>query len=175
MFRCLTTSNCALRGSSYVKPGERGATLAELLVVLAILSILAAVAVPFAETTVDRRKEVALRETLREVRTAIDRFHDDWRAGVFGEAPDRVSENGFPTELALLVDGLADEDGQTRRYLRRVPANPFATKEASLEDHWLFLGYADPPDAQIWNGEDIYDLRAVTEKTALDGTPIADW
>lgn len=174
MFRCRMTSSLGPRGSSSVKAGERGATLAELLVVLVILSILAVVAIPFAETTVQRQNEQALRSALRDVRTALDRFNDDLRAGVFGDTSDGISENGFPDDLQVLVDGLADDEGATRRYLRRLPTNPFA-KNAELEDQWLFLGYTDPPDASVWNGEDIYDLRAVTERTAIDGTALADW
>lgn len=172
MSKCREMSSCAPRGSSSASAGERGVTLAELLVVLAILSILAAVAVPFAETAVERRKEQALRASLREVRTAIDRFHDDWRAGVFADDIEGISENGFPVELALLVEGLEDIDGGPKRYLRRVPENPFAPSGAA---EWLYLGYADPPDATIWNQEDIYDIRAITGRTALDGSEISDW
>lgn len=161
-------------GSSSVNRAERGATLAELLVVMAILSILAAVAVPFAETATLRGKEQDLRATLRDTREAIDRFHADWRAGLF-EEPENVSENGFPTNLALLVDGLEDTDGAHKRYMRALPQNPFAGENAAFEDQWLFLGYGDPPDARVWNGEDIYDLRPVTDRRALDGSDIADW
>ena len=50
---------------------NRGLTLIELLVTLVILSILAAAAVPYAELTVRRDKEMELRRTLRQVRTAI--------------------------------------------------------------------------------------------------------
>lgn len=161
------------RGSSSARRAESGVTLAELLVVLAILSILAAVAVPFAETAALRGKEQELRATLRDVRTAIDRFHDDWRAGDFEDGTEGISDNGYPVELALLVEGLEDKDGAPKRYLRTLPENPFAPRDAG--EPWLFLGYADPPDARAWNGEDIYDLRAVTDRTGLDGTAIADW
>lgn len=163
------------RASLSVRRGELGTTLVELLVVLAILSILAAIAVPFAETTTLRGKEQDLRATLRDTRDALDRMHADWREGVFEEDNDDISENGFPVDLSLLVEGLTDEDGATKRYLRKLPENPFAKRGAPFEDQWLLLGYADPPDARFWNGEDVYDLRPVTERIALDGSKIADW
>lgn len=174
MFQYLKMWSFVRRGSSYARAAERGATLAELLVVLAIMSILAAIAVPFAETAALRGKEHELRETLRDVRDALDRFNDDWRTGAF-EAAEGVSDNGYPTEIGLLVEGVTDKDGAHRRYLRDFPRNPFGERGTDPEDQWLFLGYADPPDATIWNGEDIYDLRALTERIALDGTPIAEW
>ena len=166
-------SSFVLRASSSARRAERGVTLAELLVVLAILSILAAIAVPFAETAVLRGKEHALRAMLRDVRTAIDRFHDDWRAGDFEDGTGGISDNGYPAELVLLVEGLADKDGAPKRYLRKLPENPFAPRDS--DEPWLYLGYSDPPDTRVWNGEDIYDLRAVTDRTGLDGTAIADW
>lgn len=169
------TSNCGRRVLSSARTGERGATLAELLVVLTILSILAAVAVPFAQTSVQRRDEVALKQTLREVRTAIDRFHEDWRSGRLSEDTEGVSAAGFPTSFDVLIEGLSDEDGNPLRYLRRLPDNPFAGREAAFEDQWLLLGYGDPPDATTWSEEDIYDLRARTERLALDGTNINEW
>ena len=133
------------RGLSSVSPGERGATLAELLVVLAILSILAAIAVPFAETTVLRNKESELRAELRDVRTALDRLHEDWRAGAFGDQTDGISENGFPTELALLVVGLTDAEGKPKRYLRDLPENPFAPRDA--DDLCLLYTSPSPRDS----------------------------
>lgn len=172
----LRISNFARRASSSGKRvGERGATLVELLVVLTILSLLAAAAVPFAETAVMRQKERDLQETLREVRTAIDRFQDDWRTGAMDDETDAASEAGLPVTLDVLVEGVNGAEGETLRYLRRLPENPFAPRGAEFEEAWLLLGYSDPPDATVWNGEDVYDIRARTERTALDGSEIADW
>lgn len=155
--------------------GEAGATLAELLVVLVIISILAVTAVPFAETTAQRRKEVALQETLRSVRQAIDAFHQDWRANRFAKTEPAASANGFPVRMDVLIAGVdvALENGvrQKRRYLRAAPVNPFAAGE---EDAWRLIGYAQLKEGD-WNGQDVYDLRAVTEKEALNGARLSDW
>ncbi|MEM1267666.1 MAG: type II secretion system protein [Pseudomonadota bacterium] len=153
-----------------MRRGEAGTTLTELLVVMAILSILAVTALPFAETSVQRRAELALRETLRTTRTAIDAFHADWRAGRM-EA-DAASANGYPRALGDLVSGVevADADGTIvrRRYLRRLPENPFAP-----EDGWRLIGYTQ--DGPNWDGEDVWDLRPRTDREALDGSAIAEW
>lgn len=150
-----------------------GATLVELLVVLAIVSILAVTAIPFAENAVQRRHEQDLRLTLRQVRTAIDAFHRDWQDGTMDPESDAASANGYPVTLDALVEGVdRAEDGPPLRYLRALPQNPFAGGESA---GWLLMGYADAPDTRAWNGEDIYDLRAVTDRVALDGTDISDW
>ena len=85
------------------KRGSLGSSLMEMVVVLAILSLLAAMATPYALKSVKREKEVQLRETLRTVRTAIDRFHADMEgsgAGQNGGTP--ISENGYPLSLQAL-------------------------------------------------------------------------
>ena len=162
--------------------GEAGATLAELLVVLAIISILAVTAVPFAETTVQRKKELQLQETLRTVRRAIDAFHQDWRADRFRPGETAASDNGYPKSLNALIDGvevtLDSGVRQQRRYLRAAPVNPFARKAAVLGGgaaaQWRLIGYTQTEEG-AWNGEDVYDLRAATRKEALNGQRLSDW
>src|SRR5215813_2131074 len=82
-----------------------GLTLIELLVTLVILSILAAAALPDAEVTVRREKEIELRRALRDVRTAIDAFYDDWKGGKISRTSTAASEDGYPRTLQILVDG----------------------------------------------------------------------
>ena len=53
---------------------SRGFTFIELLVVSTLLIILASAAMPLARVTVQRQREVELRRSLREMRTAIDKF-----------------------------------------------------------------------------------------------------
>lgn len=144
---------------------------------LVIVSTLAVVALPMAETAVQRRQEVALREALRDVRTAIDRFHADWQDGKMAAEAGGISDNGFPETLADLVDGVEAEDDDTAplRYLRRVPRNPFVAGDRPVADHWRLIGYAQEADANDWDGEDVYDLRPATERKALDGSDIKDW
>ena len=132
------------------KGRPHGLTLVELLVTLAILSVLAAAALPYAELTVRRDKELELRRALREVRGAVDAFHDDWAAGRISHGDDLASPDGYPRKLQVLVDG-ADTGragGGKRRYLRRVPSDPFAEKAtAERAAQWVIRGYQDAPDA----------------------------
>lgn len=161
------------------EPGsQRGLTLIELLVTLVILSILAAAALPYAELTVRRDKELALSRSLREVRHAIDAFHDDWVAGRMTRAGDAASADGYPKKLQVLVDGVdtGRAAGGKRRYLRRIPRNPFATSATTPPDQqWALRGYQDEADALSWNGKDVYDIHPVTDDQAIDGTLYRDW
>lgn len=155
----------------------RGFTLVELLVTLTILSILSAVALPFVETTVVRTKELELHSALREVRTAIDNFHEDWLSGKISKTNVNVSEDGYPRSFQILVAGLESSEvkGGKRRYLRRIPSDPFSERDKAPEDNWKIRGYQDDLDASIWSGRDVYDIRSMSDRTALDGTHYRDW
>lgn len=157
--------------------GFRGLTLIELLVALAILSILAAAALPYAETTIRREKELELRRALRDIRGAIDRFNDDWAAGRVPKTAEGVSENGYPRTLDVLVAGVdsGDAKGGKRKYLRRIPRDPLADRADEPERQWLLRGYQDEADSAMWGKKDVYDIRTASEATALDGTKYRDW
>lgn len=91
---------------------RRGFTVIELLVVLAAVALLLAVAAPRYVQHVDRAREVALRENLHQLRTAIDKFHAD--------------HSRYPASLDDLV---------VRRYLRAVPTDPLTERV----DTWRLL------------------------------------
>jgi general secretion pathway protein G len=67
----LPTANCQLPTRS------RGFTLLELIITLTILTILTLGVVPLVKLSVRRQREQRLRETLREMRLAIQEFHRD--------------------------------------------------------------------------------------------------
>lgn len=170
--------SCGHRGlSSSKRAALRGLSLIELLVTLVIVSILAAAALPYAETTIRREKELELRRALRDVRSAIDRFNDDWQAGRIPRSAEGVSEDGYPGTLGVLVEGVdsGDARGGKRRYLRRIPRDPMAGSTLDPEQHWVRRGYQDETDAIVWGKTDVYDIRSGSEATALDGTRYRDW
>src|ERR687886_57974 len=57
--------------------GASGFTLLELVITLFVLTILTLGVLPLVQVSVQRQREQALREALREMRSAIDQFHKD--------------------------------------------------------------------------------------------------
>ena len=82
---------------------QRGFTLIELVIVVAIVGILASGALPLARWSVKRSKEYVLQQNLRIMRNAIDRYHDAAQAGLI-EVPEGTS--GYPESLDVLVEGV---------------------------------------------------------------------
>ena len=100
-----------------------GNSLMEMVVVLAILSLLATMAAPYATKSFKRDKEIQLRETLRTVRTAIDQFHADME-GVPADkkSGSKSSANGYPVSLHVLVEGIEKNTNSGERETQTVSA-----------------------------------------------------
>lgn len=153
----------------------RGFTFVELMVTLAIVAVLASIAFPMVELTVQRQKEKELRSALRQIRGALDAFKE---AGDDGRIVRRAGESGYPASLKLLVDGIEDAKDPTRRkiyFLRRIPRDPmFSDRLAPAEGTWAIRSYESPPD-QPRPGNDVFDVRSKSEKLGLNGVPYREW
>jgi general secretion pathway protein G len=154
--------------------GQRGLTLLEMVLAMAILAVLATVIVPMAEVTATRGKELELRRSLRQIRTAIDTYKVDHdRAAEEEKIITSIDETGYPESLEELVEG-KDWGGlypYKRKYLRRIPKDPFD----EYDEGWGLRAYKDEPDSTFYGGEDIYDVYSQSTRTALDGTLYSTW
>ncbi len=146
----------------------------EVIIAMAILAILAAAVLPMAEVAATRSKELQLRRALRDIRTAIDEYKEDFdRAVVEKKIIPSINETGYPEELQDLVEG-DDWKGlypYKRKYLRRIPKDPFD----EYDEGWGLRSYKDDPDSTFYSGDDIYDVYSQSTKTALDGTQYNTW
>jgi general secretion pathway protein G len=150
-----------------------GYTFVEVLVVTAILFILASVAMPLAQVTAQRQREVELRAALRQMRTAIDKFKDAVDQGRIAAQELKPGSEGYPPDLETLVEGVPmmnDQSGIKLKYLRRIPIDPMTN---SME--WGMRSYQDKPDSTTWGGQSVFDVYTKSEATALDGTKYKDW
>jgi general secretion pathway protein G len=144
-----------------------GFTLAELVMVVALIAVLSSMALPVAKFTVKRRKEVELRLALRQIRTAIDEYK---RLSDQGMIPVKIGGEGYPESLDELVEGVEIVGQETKkRFLRRIPIDPMT------RDEWVLRSYQDDADATMWGGENVYDIRTSSDGTALDGTKYSEW
>jgi general secretion pathway protein G len=157
----------------WIRHRDRGYTFIELLVVTTILLILASAVMPLAQVTSQRQREAELRRTLREMRTAIDRFKDAVDQGLIPTTELEPGNEGYPPTLETLVEGITaagDASGRKLKYLRRVPVDPMlGTTE------WGLRSYQDEPDSTSWGGQNVFDVYTTSERTALDGTKYRDW
>ena len=91
---------------SLVSPeiNQSGVTFIELLVVLSILVILSALALPVAKFSVRRHKEIELHENLRMLRNAIDAYHEAAAPSTPGVTPKiqvKFGTDGWPADLQI--------------------------------------------------------------------------
>lgn len=93
-----------------------GFTLVELLVVMSIIALLLALAMPRYMHSTDRAKEAVLKENLARMRVAIDQYHSDR-----GRYPDRL------------------EDLVEKKYLRGIPQDPITDSDST----WVTLPPSD--------------------------------
>jgi len=99
---------------------QRGFTLIELIVVMAIVALLASIAAPRYFNSLQKSRETALRSSLAVMRDAIDQY-----------AADRGQ---YPDSLQQLAEA---------RYIREIPEDPLLGRR----DGWVELG--PPQDAQL--------------------------
>jgi general secretion pathway protein G len=148
------------------KRSERGLTLVELIVTVAILSILASAAIPIARFKVKRDRERELRRDLWEMRDAIDHYKD---AADRGGIQTKVDSQNYPPDLETLVTGV-DIQGKKVKFLRRIPVDPMTGKA-----EWGLHSMKDDPKSDSFSGDSVFDVYSKSTDTALDGTKYSDW
>jgi general secretion pathway protein G len=150
----------------------RGFTYLELLATMAILMILATAILPTAKVVRKRQKEIELRRALRNVRAALDGYHDAVRQGRIGGTDVKVGSEGYPPDLDVLVKGVSQVGriDTKLKFLRRVPVDPMTNKQ-----EWGKRCYQDDPDATSWCGDDVWDVYSLSQGIALDGSKYKEW
>ncbi len=136
---------------------RRGLTLLELIVCTVIIGILSATAVPVARNVVRRQKESLLRDHLKEMRKAIDRYYEKKSA----DHPGLEDAQYYPVNLEELVE---------RRYIRRIPVDPFTEKT-----DWQTRSSTDDPGSTISNRQNLFDVYSSTQERDFSGQPYANW
>ncbi len=123
-----------------------GFTLIELMIVMAIISILLGMAVPMYQKSILRSKETVLRQNLFTLRVQIDEYTYDK-----GKAPQSLQD--------LVSEG----------YLRQIPTDPI-----SGEADWTTV-MEDAVSSVDQTEPGIYDVRSKSAKKSLEGTPYSEW
>jgi general secretion pathway protein G len=130
-----------------IRSGRAGFTLIELMIAMAVISILVSAAVPLYNKALIRSKETILRQNLFTLRTVIDEYTYDK-----GKAPQTL------------------EDLVTAGYLRKIPIDPMTGNDRGwqiiMEDASNTVNQSEPG---------IFDVRSGSDKTSLEGTPYSEW
>jgi general secretion pathway protein G len=130
-----------------LRSDDRGFTLIELMVVMLIIGVLAAVAIPSFVAAIRNAKEAALKEDLHVMRDAIDSYTMD--------------KNKAPQSLDDLV-----QNG----YLKSIPSDPMThsteTWQTTSDETYADLDQTEPG---------ITDVHSGSEEVGSNGQPYSSW
>ncbi len=175
-----------------------GFTIAELITVCAIIAILAAIALPVARFGLRRQKEMELRDRLRKITEAIDRYHDlmlmgqmnpqQPQQGAAGQLPmvrpaqmQALGSDGYPKDFDELLKGVKMSDGKTVRLIRERDLVDPMTGRAE----WTVLSTTDDPEGAFSNtcsvggscsADNLFEVHSTSTALSLDGkTRYNEW
>jgi general secretion pathway protein G len=124
---------------------DRGFTLLELMIVLAIMGILITLAQPNLKQSIFRAKEAVLRDDLYQIRDALDQYYAD---------------NGkYPGQIADLVN----QSEKTKSYLRGIPKDPFTGAT-----DWITVALEGEEGG-------VFDVHSASPLIGTDGTAYNTW
>ena len=148
-----------------------GFTLVELIVTVALVSILVGLALPLARNTIQREKEKELRQALATCArqsTAI--------------RPRQTGDRLWQTQWQMVIHriwkrlpmaSIFTAVGKKIYFLRAVPIDPMS--ECRCNTDWDLRSDQDDPTAGSWGGQDVFDVHTKSSGTAMDGTKYKDW
>ena len=122
-----------------------GFTLLELMIVISVIIILAAITLPQYQKTIMHTREAVLRDDLFKMRSLIDQFAADK-----GRLPQSLDE--------LVSEG----------YIRDIPLDPFTGQK-----DWAVTTGEDPNSLDGQQG--ITDVHSSSAEVSSEGTPYSQW
>jgi prepilin-type N-terminal cleavage/methylation domain-containing protein len=176
---------------------QRGFSIAELVTVCAIIAILAGIAMPVARFGLRRHKEMELRDRLRRITEAIDKYHDLMLMGQGnpqqqqqqpGQLPmvrsaqmQALGSDGYPKNLDELLKGVTMSDRKTIRVIReRDLIDPMTGRK-----EWIVLSTKDDPEGAFENkcevggscsADNVFEVHSTSTALSLDGkTRYNEW
>ena len=126
---------------------EQGFTLLELMIVMIVIGLLAAIAIPAYTTNIRAAKEAVLKEDLHVMRQAIDSY--------------TVDKQKAPQSLDDLVQS---------GYIKVMPIDPFTKRS----DTWMPV-QEDTLMSLDQTESGIDDVHSGSQETALDGSSYSTW
>jgi general secretion pathway protein G len=128
-----------------VPTGRRGFTLLELMIVITVIIILAAIVLPQYQRTILATREAVLREDLFKMRALLDQYAAD--------------KQKLPQSLDDLV---------TAGYMRELPKDP-----VSGQPDWTVTTGEDPNSSSGEQG--VTDVHSSSADVSSEGTPYSEW